>query len=261
MQDSLTADLYETLYEDPLTYVPLLLPIAPGPGVWCLLQSSANSCPSTTIDGARAEVAVAAFLYDLADNASTANSTPGADDDPVAYGPSWVLDVVTDCQVQEFGNWIRSNGPDHWIYCMERRLGGYAAQGYFPSRAVSPTAFSQLPVPPGWSADVVKGLWQGLLYANGPVPPPALSAQLLGPSPVKPSQSCTWAASPSGGVPPYTYVWKKNGSTMYGETGVQVTTSFSSTGSLDVRVTDDVGTQVSKTKTIYVQSSAQPCPQ
>lgn len=204
---------------------------------------------------------MAAFLYDLADNASTANSTPGSDDDPVAYSPSWVLDIVTGCQVQEAGTWIRSNGPDHWIYCMEQRLGGYAAQGYFPSRGITPTAFSQLPVPPGWSADVVKSLWQGLLYANGPVPPPALSAQLLGPSPVKPSQSCTWAASPSGGVPPYAYVWKKNGSTMYGETGVQVTTSFSSYGSLEVRVTDNVGTQVSKTKTVYVQSTAQACPQ
>lgn len=128
---------------------------------------------------------------------------------------------------------------------------------------------------PCWSGYSPPGLWtfewpfgQGLgsaWKANTPydVVPPPLDVDVLGQSPVKRNALCTWAANPSGGLTPYTYVWRKDGATMQGETGVQVNTSFSTTGihTLRVVVTDAVGVKDSSTKNISVTTSAQACPQ
>jgi hypothetical protein len=260
MQDSLVGANYEGLVESPNTAPTLWTYLSAGS--WCDASTSYLSCTAgQTTDGGRAEIPVAAFLYDLADNSATANGTPGVDDDAVAYGPAWVADVVTSCQVYQASAWIRSNGPDHLIYCFEQRLGNYAQQGYFPTRSPVPTNASWSgSLPGGWNADAVKAVWQNVMYPNGAPPPPPLSVTLNGPSPVRPGAECTWLAGVTGGVQPYSYVWKKNGAVMAGQTTGMVVTSFSSNGTLQVTVSDNVGTVVSKQKTVNVSGTAPICP-
>lgn len=79
-----------------------------------------------------------------------------------------------------------------------------------------------------------------------------------GPSPVRANNSCLWTASVQGGGAGITYAWKKNGSTI-GTNSPELTTSFSSAGTLFVQVTDGYGNVASATKSVGVSSSASTC--
>lgn len=89
--------------------------------------------------------------------------------------------------------------------------------------------------------------------------PPPLSVSISGRSTVKPNVSCEWTAVPSGGTTPYTYSWTKNGS--YAGSGSSLTTSFSSSGTLGVQVTDGAASQASGSKSITVTSNTTTCAQ
>ncbi len=127
------------------------------PGYWC--EGVNVSCPSAqTIDGSRAELAVAAFLTDVA----------------AAYGHEFVADVLTACQVRHGGTWYQSNGVDFLIYCFERRIdASYMGSGYFATRSTLPQDWSaSVSLPGNWDADDIMDMWQARLYPVAPPPPP-----------------------------------------------------------------------------------------
>jgi hypothetical protein len=125
-------------------------------GEWCDdLQFPCPSGPWTT-DGARAELAVATFLHAVA----------------AEYGAAFVGDVLEVCQVRVSGTWYQAHGIDHLIYCLERRVEDYPADGYFPTRGVQPNDWSaSISLPGGWDADVIEGLGKPRLYPIPPDPP------------------------------------------------------------------------------------------
>jgi len=132
----------------------------------------------------------------------------------VAFGAAWVGDVVNSCEVLEYGGWARATGVDHLVYCFERRLGGYAQEGYFPTRWTVPSSWSSPVSPPlGWSAEAVKVVWQQNLYLNGPPPsPPSMPiVSIDGPRQVPQWQTCAFHGSASGGTEPYAFTWLVNG--------------------------------------------------
>ena len=171
-----------------------------------------------TTDGAIGETTVAAFFYDLADNASTANSTPD-DDDAVGYGAAWIGNVIAACEIL-WGSWAQHDAIDHLVRCFEHRLGNYSADGYFPERNPVPAGWrlvQSVSDPPGWSADAVKTVWQSNLYFLGPPqappppPPPPPSVTISGHSMVRPGAECLWSGNATGGVPPYSWQWNVDG--------------------------------------------------
>lgn len=88
-----------------------------------------------------------------------------------------------------------------------------------------------------------------------------LSAQIWGPSSVQPSDSaCFWEAIPSGGTPPYVYVWY-GGDNISGDGQFYYTTFDSSQPFLELRVTDagGLGDQVVVYKSVTVSNQAQSC--
>ena len=92
--------------------------------------------------------------------------------------------------------------------------------------------------------------------------PTPLSVSLLNqPSSVRPGATCTFTASVSGGVPPYTYAWFKNGApTAYNAPSVPITAPSQPPFTVRVDVTDASGVpSVSKSKSVTVSPSAPQC--
>jgi Subtilase family len=89
-------------------------------------------------------------------------------------------------------------------------------------------------------------------------PPPIGSLTLDGPSMVQPNQQCTWWASATGGVTPYTFKWYKNG--VYKGTGTEImlaTGSSPFTLRLDLR--DGASQTESTSLSVSISGAADPC--
>jgi hypothetical protein len=92
-----------------------------------------------------------------------------------------------------------------------------------------------------------------------PPPPPPLMASIGGPSTVKPGATCSWHAVASGGTPPSTYTWTRDGiSVGNGDRydGPAADVSFA----LRVYVRDSAGGEESPQVTVATLSSAPVCP-
>jgi hypothetical protein len=154
-------------------------------------------------DGSVFETSVAKFLYDLTDGSS--NNEPW---DRAQYPGSYVGSVIKSCSVQA-GIWAPADGVDHLAYCFEQQVDPSVRLSFFPTRAAPPTAESQSAVTPAtWSRDDIRALWLRDLYNQSPPPPSTpLQVTLDGPSMVRPQNTCTWIATPAGGVAPYHYEW------------------------------------------------------
>jgi hypothetical protein len=89
-------------------------------------------------------------------------------------------------------------------------------------------------------------------------PPPITSVTIDGPDFVKPNAICSWFASASGGTPPYTFMWYKNG--VYQTTGSELTLNTESSGfTLRLDVTDSQQQTGSTTMVVTVNSGAMEC--
>jgi hypothetical protein len=89
--------------------------------------------------------------------------------------------------------------------------------------------------------------------------PVVYTAQVVGPSSVRSGSPCTWAVQMTGGVGSLTYQWKKNAANA-GTNSAEIATSFSSSGTLYIIVTDSNGNVTSSaTKSITVSPSAPLC--
>lgn len=75
---------------------------------------------------------------------------------------------------------------------------------------------------------------------------PDPDVSISGPDELPPDLLCQWYASGSGGVPPYSYQWFGVAS----GTGSSIETTLSSSGYLNVTITDDVGHD--NTASLYV---------
>lgn len=90
-----------------------------------------------------------------------------------------------------------------------------------------------------------------LLYA----PQLALNTSIPGASLIGPSSYCSWSVAQSGGQPPYTYQWKRNGSIVsYGQ-GYSVGPAGSSGFLLELFVTDAIGRTHTSFKNIDINPS------
>ncbi len=102
-----------------------------------------------------------------------------------------------------------------------------------------------------WRSDLSDEMGDSDLYSDiGHSPPPSVT--ISGPSIVHPDWYCTWNASGSGGVPPYTYTW----SGVLSGTGGSIGGMISSSGDLRVTIEDDVDHTDTAYKYITVSSSA-----
>lgn len=235
------------------------------PGYWCEGQSS-DSCAilNQITDGARNETAVAGFLYDIADDASTNNGAPGVDDDPIlGLGAKWIGDVIATCEVLEGGQWVRNNGIDHLTYCFERTLGGYQSAGYFPTRVTPAQDWrTTAATPSGWSARQIKSTWQMNLYVHGPLPPspppPSYTATIAGFWQVEPAATCTWTVSTT--VPnPVSYQWTIDGVAVGTNSPTLTVSAPISSFSLGVSVGNAVQEGASDTRAVSVYQGAGQC--
>ena len=96
--------------------------------------------------------------------------------------------------------------------------------------------------------------------AVGAPPPPPLSVSIDGPSPVPPNVFCFYASVVSGGVPPYSYTWKRNGAWIGDGPDVSVWTANDGPNfALSLEVWDGIGTLQSTQRTIAVSAGAQEC--
>lgn len=86
-----------------------------------------------------------------------------------------------------------------------------------------------------------------------------LAVSISGNSPVKPKVDCVWWASVSGGNTSYGYAWSNTGTS-----GTSTTSEFTTQGAknftIDLTVTDALGTWRSTSRTISVSSMAGICP-
>jgi SdpC family antimicrobial peptide len=101
----------------------------------------------------------------------------------------------------------------------------------------------------GGQADLSKEYVSGVLATKFAAP----SVGISGTSNIKAGVTCTWYGDATGGVTPYTYRWTQNGT--YIGNGSQVTTSFSSTGTLQLQVTTATGVWRTVSKTVTVSST------
>lgn len=95
----------------------------------------------------------------------------------------------------------------------------------------------------------------GKLDAYGTLVSLPLSASINGPSEVLPMQFCSWQASVSGGLPPYTYSW----SGVLSGSGSSVMGLVSESGWLNLTVTDAANSQFNTAKFITVDFQAPEC--
>lgn len=75
----------------------------------------------------------------------------------------------------------------------------------------------------------------------------------------KPNVACSFVAQPSGGEPPYTYVWTKTGSATGSASGDTWTGQSPSTYTLSVVLTDSDGRKATASHTVTVLSGAPNC--
>lgn len=110
-------------------------------------------------DGSIIEGAVAAFLYDLTDEANEAH-------DLVHHSGRYVAEIIRTCENQPhwmISGWVRANGVDHLVACFERTLPNYSA--FFASRDPDPVAFREYALePPDWSNGYIRRAWKKNLY-------------------------------------------------------------------------------------------------
>lgn len=90
-------------------------------------EFGAPTNPPTGEDGMRVESAVAAFLYDMADNGSepdaSNNGTGSAESfDTQATSAGWILDIIQFCRLGLAGGGevTQLDGPDQLVYCLEK---------------------------------------------------------------------------------------------------------------------------------------------
>jgi len=117
-------------------------------------------------DGGLIEGAVAAFFFDL----TTDIGDGGEDFDNLNLAPSYLGDVIATCDVLESGSWIRGNGVDHYVYCLENEVDEevLASPDYFPFRESDPEAQEEEATePPEWNMAKIRALWRYDLYKNG----------------------------------------------------------------------------------------------
>lgn len=131
----------------------------------CIGQPLTNPvCDGSTIEGA-----VAAFLYDLVDDASSPDHNPGVDDDQLTLNPSYVAAVVKTCRTRVLASWLwkSPDGIDDAIYCLETTIDPTVSSEYFRTRPLPPVAISESAIePPGWSATAIRFQWLWSLYAR-----------------------------------------------------------------------------------------------
>lgn len=96
-----------------------------------------------------------------------------------------------------------------------------------------------------------------------PPPPPALTTvSISGPTQIQPGATCTWYASVSDGVSPYTYEWTSNDAPVgndYYYTGSKPIGSGGTSFRVGLRVTDAGGRQGQYELTVFEDSSAGLC--
>lgn len=121
-------------------------------------------------DGAKVEGAVAAFMYDLIDDAADPDGIAG-DDDPIQYPYSYLKQIIRTCGYKNPGqaNFAAENGIDHATYCLERQIDPAVTGSpvYFVTRATDPIAYQESATEPaGWSAAAIRALWLENLYGQ-----------------------------------------------------------------------------------------------
>jgi hypothetical protein len=133
-----------------------------------------NPPASPNDDGARVEASVAAFLYDLVDDANDANSdTNGTngDDDGVSYPGVWLLQMMESCRLD--GQPFNMSGIDQLVYCLEGSTGARAVADSIYGNTVwrEYTSVSYDITPPNVDAAVVRRFWKFNLYGVGSLVP------------------------------------------------------------------------------------------
>lgn len=106
-----------------------------------------------------------------------------------------------------------------------------------------------------FTTEIQGDLGQGITTTIAGAPPPSVSI-ISGPTTVPPFLQCTWTATVSGGVPPYSTVW----SGVFSGSGLTVEGIVSSSGWLTVTVTDLANHSDNDSIWITVDSNAEPPP-
>jgi len=78
--------------------------------------------------------------------------------------------VIATCDVLESGSWIRGNGVDHYVYCLENKVDPEVVDSpdYFPFREQDPDDQDEgASEPAGWDETKIRTLWRYDLYENG----------------------------------------------------------------------------------------------
>jgi hypothetical protein len=91
----------------------------------------------------------------------------------------------------------------------------------------------------------------GVLTVFDPGPP---AATVIGPTEVPPGVQCTWGASVTAGVPPFSYAW----SGLFSGSGQSTGGSVGSGGDLNLEVTDGLGRQALADITIVIEGDPGP---
>lgn len=187
------------------------------------------------------------------------------------------------CITQAFGSWTSgsNSGPEVEIsapfHATSTILSGQYSNNCGTSMAtplVSATAALVWSQMPNWTNTMIRSRLTTTAVDLGPggrdaqfgfgrvnaaaaaTPVPALVVSIVGPSSVKPNWNCLWEASVSG-APPFSYYWRKNGT--YISSASQVTTSFATSGTLSLQVTDAAGQVSTQQKSITVSPTAPNC--
>lgn len=132
-----------------------------------------NYATSTTNNGWRREGAVAGFLYDLVDNASSPNhwdnTSDGLDDDAASYSASAIGDIIASCSTN---GGTRIDGIDQFIYCAEQSLAAQdlthpaVSDYYFRARRDIVVYTSYSVGSHSLSSSVVRTLWLKNLFGQ-----------------------------------------------------------------------------------------------
>ncbi len=90
----------------------------------------------------------------------------------------------------------------------------------------------------------------------------ALSVSIFGPTQVQPGVDCLWEALPSGGTPPYSYMWMPSTGGSSGDVTSSVFGYAFENGPhfLRVQVTDATSTSVQTTISVWANNGTNGCP-
>lgn len=91
-------------------------------------------------------------------------------------------------------------------------------------------------------------------------PPPLTATISYGPSSVRPKVNCEWMAAASGGVAPYTWVWKVNGTVVASNGNDLYYKNFGGSFTLSATATDALNSSSTATLAVDVTASAPYCP-